>query len=52
MIDVGIVFDDGSGGRLDNVSEVSRGESTTNGVNGRRREDDIADFSKPNQEDP
>jgi hypothetical protein len=43
--------DDGSGRRLDEITQMGVGKAIANGSDGRRREDDIADLAQTNQED-
>ena len=51
LIESGISLDDGSRGRLDEIAEMRVRKSLAQGLNGRRREDDVANLSKPNQQD-
>ena len=52
FIEMRIVRDHRSRRRLDDVGEVSGREVLAYRVNGRRREDDVADFSKADEKNP
>ena len=45
-----MVFDDRLGRRLDEITDVGVGKPSAQGADGRRREDDIADQAKPDEQ--
>ena len=45
LVEVRVVGDDGSCGRLDDIGEVGVGEALSQSADGRRREDDVADLA-------
>jgi len=49
LVEVAVMADHGSGGRLDDVGEVCVREAAPEGMNGRRRENDVADLPEADQ---
>jgi hypothetical protein len=51
-IEMGIVHDDRRRGRLDDVGEVGVWKRPPQGMNGRGREDDVADLAQADEKNP